>query len=51
MRYCFMTIAILAVWLGMELLAWRQNNIGIFAPIFAIALSVILFAIGFGKKA
>ena len=45
-----MTLAILAVWLGMGFLAFTQKEIGIFAPLFAIGMSVVLFIIGFGKK-
>lgn len=50
MKYAFMTLAILAVWLGMILLAIFNPHIGIFLPIMAIILTLVLFVIGFGKK-
>lgn len=50
MKYAFMTLAVLAVWLGIILLAVFNPGVGIFLPIFAVALTVILFFIGFGKK-
>lgn len=50
MKYAFVTIAILSVWLGIILLAVFNPTIGIFLPIFAIILTVVLFVIGFGKK-
>lgn len=46
-----MTLAILAVWMGVGLLSWLKNDLGIFAPLFATIMSVLLFLIGFGKKA
>ena len=50
MKYAFVTVAILAVWVGVNLLALRTATTGIFLPIFAIVLTLILFMIGFGKK-
>ena len=50
MKYAFVVLAILAVWLGMILLAFCNPEVGIFLPIFAIILTVVLFLIGFGKK-
>lgn len=50
MKYAFMTLAILAVWLGVVLLAVFNGGVGIFLPIFAIVMTVLLFIIGFGKK-
>ena len=50
MKYAFVILAILAIWLGTVLLAIFSNGVGIFLPIFAIVMTVILFVIGFGKK-
>ena len=50
MKYAFVVLAVLAIWLGVILLAVFNPGAGIFLPIFAIALTVILFLIGFGKK-
>lgn len=50
MKYAFVVLAILAIWIGMILLAFCNPEVGIFLPIFAMILTVILFLIGFGKK-
>lgn len=50
MKYAFVILAILAIWLGTILLAIFINGVGVFLPIFAIVMTVILFVIGFGKK-
>lgn len=50
MRYAFMTLAILAVWVGTILLAIWNQYLGIFLPLFAIILTVVLFIIGFRAK-
>lgn len=50
MKYAFVILAILAIWLGTILLAIFNSAVGMFLPIFAIILTVILFVIGFGKK-
>ena len=50
MKYMFVTIAIFAVWVGVILLAITNPSTGIFLPIFAMVMTVILFLIGFGKK-
>lgn len=50
MKYAFVVVAIFAVWLGVVLLALINSKVGIFLPIFAMVLSVVLFLIGFGKK-
>ena len=46
----FVTLAIFAVWLGVILLATTSPSIGIFLPIFAMVMTIILFLIGFGSK-
>lgn len=50
MKYMFVVIAIFAVWAGVILLAVVSPSTGIFLPIFAMAMTIILFLIGFGKK-
>lgn len=50
MKYAFVVLAILAVWVGMILLALGNPGVGIFLPIFAIVITVVMFLIGFGKK-
>lgn len=50
MKYAFVVLAILAIWIGMILLALCNPEIGIFLPIFAIIMTAVLFMIGFGKK-
>ncbi len=50
MKYAFVILAILAIWLGTILLTIFNSAVGMFLPIFAIILTVILFVIGFGKK-
>jgi len=50
MKYAFVVVAILAVWVGTILLAVCNPSIGMFLPIFAMVMTVILFLIGFGKK-
>ena len=50
MKYAFVVLAILAVWLGAILLAVFNPEIGLFLPIFTLIMTVILFVIGFRKK-
>lgn len=50
MKYMFVTVAIFAVWVGVILLATTSPSTGIFLPIFAMFMTVILFLIGFGQK-
>ena len=50
MKYAFVIVAILAVWLGTILLAVCSPEIGLFLPVFAIVMTAVLFLIGFGKK-
>lgn len=50
MKYAFVTLAILAIWLGVVLLAVFNPGVGIFLPVFAMILTLVLFIIGFGKK-
>ncbi len=50
MKYAFVVLAVFAIWLSTILLAVFNPTVGIFLPIFAMVLTVILFVIGFGKK-
>lgn len=50
MKYAFVIVVVLAVWVGTILLAVCRPEIGIFLPVFAIVMTVILFLIGFGKR-
>lgn len=50
MKYAFVVLAILAVWLGAILLAIFNPGVGLFLPIFMLVMTVILFVIGFRKK-
>lgn len=50
MKYAFVVLAILSVWLGTVLLAICKPEVGIFLPIFSIVMTVVLFMVGFGKR-
>jgi len=50
MKYLFVIVAIFAVWVGVILLAVCNSGTGVFLPVFAMVMTVILFLIGFGKK-
>lgn len=50
MKYAFVTMAVLAIWLGTILLACFNVEIGVFLPCFAIFMTAVIFIIGFCKK-
>ncbi len=50
MKYAFVIVAILALWLGMIVLAMCDSVTGIFLPSFAVVMTVTLFLVGFRKK-
>ena len=45
-----MTLAILAVWVGVIMLVALNSSLGVFAPGFALIMTLALFIIGFKKK-
>lgn len=51
MKYAFVVLTVLAVWLGVILIALHSSEVGIFLPLFALVMTVALFLIGFRKKA
>lgn len=50
MKYLFVSLAILAVWVGTILIVAFLKNTNILLPLVALAMSLVLFLIGFAKK-
>jgi hypothetical protein len=51
MKYAFVTISIIAIWIATIIVVYFLEYQGIFLPIIALIMTVILFIIGFaGKK-
>jgi hypothetical protein len=50
MKYAFVTISILAIWIATIMVVYFLGTNTIFLPLTALAMSVILFIIGFGGK-
>jgi hypothetical protein len=50
MKYAFVTLSILAVWVATVLIVWALNMKGVFLPLTALVMTVALFVIGFVKK-
>lgn len=50
MRYVFVSLSIIAIWVAVVLMVIFLNYEGIVLPITALIMTVILFLIGFGGK-
>lgn len=50
MRYAFVSISILAIWLAIILMVIFLDQKGITLPLVALGMTVVLFEIGFGVK-
>ena len=50
MKYAFVSLAILAVWLGTIIVVGVLGNNHILLPITALVMTLVLFLIGFRKK-
>ncbi len=50
MRYAFVTISIVAIWLSITMLIYLLNYTGYILPLLALALTIIIFEIGIGGK-
>jgi hypothetical protein len=50
MKYAFVTISIIAIWIAVILMVIFLKQKDIMLPLVALIMTVILFAIGFGGK-
>jgi hypothetical protein len=50
MRYAFVSISIIAIWIAVILIVVLLNQEGIMLPLVALIMTVVLFEIGFGGK-
>ena len=50
MRYLFVTLSIIAIWIAVVLMIIFLDQNGIVLPFIALIMTVILFIIGFGGK-
>ena len=50
MKYAFVSLAILAVWIGVILIVGALNNDHLLLPVTALVMTFVLFFIGFRKK-
>lgn len=50
MKYLFVSLAILAVWLGVIIMVGVLRNYNIMLPILALGITLVLFLIGFRRK-
>ena len=50
MRYAFVSISIIAIWISMLVLIIATEYSGIVLPIVALILTIILFEIGIASK-
>jgi hypothetical protein len=50
MRYVFVSLSIIAIWIAVILIVTSLNQKGIMLPLVALVMTVILFEIGFGGK-
>lgn len=50
MKYAFVSLAILAVWIGVILIVGVLKNDHILLPVTALVMTLALFLIGFRKK-
>jgi hypothetical protein len=50
MRYAFVTISILAIWIAIIIIVYALQQEGYFLPIVALVMTVVLFLFGFVRK-
>lgn len=50
MRYAFVSLSIIAIWISILVLIAKTNYNGIVLPITAIVLTIIIFEIGIASK-
>lgn len=50
MRYAFVTLSIIAIWVSITILTYILDYTGLVLPILALALTIIIFEIGIGGK-
>lgn len=50
MRYVFVTISIIAIWLSITVLIYLLNYTGYVLPLLALNLTIVIFEIGIGGK-
>lgn len=50
MRYAFVALSIIAIWVSITVLSFVLDYNGVILPILALALTVIIFEIGIGGK-
>ena len=50
MRYAFVSLSIVAIWIAVILMVIFLNYEGIMLPLVALGMTIILFWIGFGGK-
>lgn len=50
MRYAFVTLSIVAIWVSITILTYMLNYNSLVLPILALVLTIIIFEIGIGGK-
>ena len=50
MRYAFVSISIIAIWIALILIVIGLEQDGVLLPLVALAMTLVLFHIGFGGK-
>lgn len=50
MKYIFVAISIISIWVAITLLVVNLEYTGLLLPMVALALTIILFLIGFSEK-
>ncbi|MFA5602933.1 MAG: hypothetical protein WDA21_04340 [Bacilli bacterium] len=50
MKYAFVSVSIIAIWIAVILMVIFLNQRSIMLPLVALTMTVILFTIGFGGK-
>ncbi len=48
MRYAFVTLSIIAIWVSITILTYILDYTGLVLPILALVLTIIIFEIGIG---
>lgn len=50
MKYAFVTLSILSIWISIIAVVLILNYMGIILPLVGILMTVLLFEIGFGER-
>lgn len=50
MKYAFVSISIIVIWFAIILIVYSLEQSGIFLPLTALVMTMVLFYIGFGGK-